>query len=80
MAHIPPVEALRGPLMENLRQIEYTGKFAASDQLKDFVDPGLFVPGVGSVKLPVEEGTAQALIKACHQAPFGKVSCQVRIS
>jgi hypothetical protein len=71
------VKELRDLLLDTIDQIEYTGKFAAFDQLRDFVDPGLFVPGVGTVKLPLEEKTAQSLIKACHQAPFGKVSSRV---
>ena len=35
-------------------------------------DPGLVVPGLGRVTVPLKRGAAKALIAACHVAPYGK--------
>ena len=63
---------LKEGLSDALDQIESSGKFAAFERLDGFVDPKVFVPGIGRIQLPLQEQTARSLIQACHQAPFGK--------
>jgi hypothetical protein len=63
---------LKGKVLDVLESIESSGTFAAFQQLDGFVDPQVFVPGVGKIQLPLQKQTARSLIEACHQAPFGK--------
>jgi hypothetical protein len=63
---------LKQGLSDALGLIQSDAKFAAFDQLDGFVDPKVFVPGIGHIQLPLQEQTARSLIQACHQAPFGK--------
>jgi hypothetical protein len=63
---------LKKELWDALDSIQSSGKFAALVQLDSFVDPEVFVPGIGNIQLPLEEQVARSLIQACHQAPFGK--------
>ena len=63
---------LKERLSDILDLIQSSGKFAAFEQLDSFVDPKVFVPGIGSIRLPLQEQTARSLIQTCHQAPFGK--------
>jgi hypothetical protein len=59
-------------LLASLDGIKSSGSFAASGNLSIFVDPKIDIPGVGTVGLPLNDKTADAVIKKCHQAPFGK--------
>lgn len=63
---------LKAGLSDALDSIQSSGMFAAFEQLDGFVDPEIFVPGIGSIQLPLQEPTARSLIQTCHQAPFGK--------
>jgi len=63
---------LKEGLSDALDSIQSSGKFAAFEQLGSFVDPEIFVPGIGCIRLPLQEQTARSLIQTCHQAPFGK--------
>jgi hypothetical protein len=63
---------LKNKLLGVLDSIQSSGKFAAFEQLEGFVDPEVFVPGIGSIQLPLQEQAARSLIETCHQAPFGK--------
>ena len=59
-------------LLDALNSIQSSGKFASFEQLDNFIDPEVFVPGIGSIRLPLQEQAARSLIQICHQAPFGK--------
>lgn len=63
---------LKAGFLDALDSIQSSGMFAAFEQLDGFVDPEIFVPGIGSIPLPLQEQTARSLIQTCHQAPFGK--------
>jgi hypothetical protein len=63
---------LKEELSDTLDSIQSSGKFAAFEQLDSFVNPDVFVPGIGSIRLPLQEQAARSLIQKCHQAPFGK--------
>jgi len=66
------IRILKRGLLDALNTIQSSGTFAAFGQLDSFVDPQVFVPGIGSIQLPLQEQTARSLIQKCHQAPFGK--------
>jgi hypothetical protein len=66
------MEDVKEQLLNCLTEIQWSGSFAGFEELDDFVDPQIFVPDIGSIKLPLKEKTAKALIQKCHQAPFGK--------
>jgi hypothetical protein len=38
------------------------------------VNPGIFVPSLGQIDLPLTEAQALQLAAKCHQSPFGKGS------
>jgi hypothetical protein len=63
---------IKAELSRTLHSIQSSGNFAVFEQLESFVDPGLFVPGIGKIHLPLQEQTARSLVQTCHQAPFGK--------
>lgn len=47
------------------------GSFALSREAANAPNPGLYVPGIGTVGMPISAHDAAALAKASHQAPFG---------
>ena len=67
-----PTYDVKNALLECIENLETGENFASFGKLTGFVDPELFVPGVGPVALPLIEEKARALIQQCHQAPFGK--------
>ncbi|RAH45362.1 uncharacterized protein BO95DRAFT_453568 [Aspergillus brunneoviolaceus CBS 621.78] len=64
---------LRSSLLNVLDAIETPAAFASSEEI-GFVDPGVFVHGMGSIYLPLEESQARQMIEQAHQAPYGKGS------
>ena len=58
----------------NYLQVIDSGKFATSGPLTNAKNPGLFVPGIGKVGLPLSDRDAADLSRASHKAPFGKGS------
>lgn len=59
-------------LLEALESIERPGSFSFGASLKSFFHPGLEVPELGSIGLPLTRQQAQQLAKLCSQAPFGR--------
>jgi len=67
------MQQLKTSILNCLQNLKGSGKFAAV-HTTDFELPGLVVDEVGEIAFPLTEQQAQALIKAAHQAPFGKGS------
>ncbi|RMZ80689.1 hypothetical protein DV738_g2708, partial [Chaetothyriales sp. CBS 135597] len=51
-----------------------TNPFAFTSEIPSAPNPGLFVPGVGEIGLPLSPRDAEAIIAQCRQSPFGKGS------
>ncbi|RAH68279.1 2OG-Fe(II) oxygenase [Aspergillus aculeatinus CBS 121060] len=64
---------LRSSLLNALDAIETPAAFASSGEI-GFVDPGVFVHGMGPIYLPLDESQARQMIEQAHQAPYGKGS------
>lgn len=58
-------------LLQTLAKIDRPGDVCVSGDLP-LTMPGLEVEGVGTLRLPLAETQARALIKRCRQAPYGK--------
>jgi hypothetical protein len=65
------LEYLKPRLLHALVSIEAEGSFASFGRL-DYIDPEIHVPLTGTLAVPLQQNQAQLLMKACHQAPFGK--------
>ncbi|KAK2754489.1 hypothetical protein FQN54_006890 [Arachnomyces sp. PD_36] len=61
-------------LRKVLDQVEYSGSFLTAQYARHGVNPGLHIPDVGQIRLPVSCDDAKTIIKACHESPFGKGS------
>ncbi|KAK3299688.1 uncharacterized protein B0H64DRAFT_355933 [Chaetomium fimeti] len=71
------LEAKLDGILRDLDDIKHQGSFAGFGALQrtDFADQlGLYVDGVGSIGVPLQEEQARQLISQCRQAPFGKGS------
>ena len=66
--------SIRDQLRYCLTDVKYVGSFTASQVSQKTVDPGLHVHGVGNISLPLCVADAEAITKACTQAPFGRGS------
>lgn len=53
---------------------ETSGSFLTSGSFDNGVNPGLEVPGVGLIRLPLSADDAKAIIQSCHRSPYGKES------
>lgn len=58
-------------LIRALAKVDRPGEVCAAGDLP-LTMPGLEVEGVGTLRLPLAETQARALIKRCRQAPYGK--------
>lgn len=58
-------------LIQALAKVDRPGEVSAAGDLP-LTMPGLEVEGVGTLRLPLAETQARALIKRCRQAPYGK--------
>jgi hypothetical protein len=67
-------EELRKDLAGYLKDVETPGSFFTNNALNAAINPGLDVPGVGPVGLPVSPEVAQSIAATCHASPFGKGS------
>ncbi|GAQ81131.1 hypothetical protein KFL_000710360 [Klebsormidium nitens] len=72
MAESAAADDYRKHLLAALESIERPGSFSFGASLKSFFHPGLEVPELGSVGLPLTYEQAQQLAKLCSQAPFGR--------
>ena len=74
----PPPELsptrIRNQLAGCLSHVRYAGSFTSSRVSQLNVDPGLYINDIGSISLPLTLENAKAIMKAAHQAPFGRGS------
>lgn len=63
---------LKEDLEECLSTIDPLGKFAVFETPESFPNPGIVLNKGGAIGLPLSRRDAEAVIEACHQAPFGK--------
>jgi hypothetical protein len=54
-----------------LDSLDSAGSFASFGNIKALIDPRVCVDGLGHIKFPLTEESAQSLIKTCHRSPFG---------
>ncbi|KAJ0419520.1 hypothetical protein BJY00DRAFT_313909 [Aspergillus carlsbadensis] len=74
VGHGPWANGLKADLLGFLNDIESPGSFFTNQVLHAAVNPGLDVPGVGQVSLPVTPDVAKSIAAACHASPYGKGS------
>lgn len=67
---------LKEDLLKTLNDIgnQQHASFATQGLLSEAINPGLSIKGLGTIGLPLSTRDEAELIKACHQAPFGKGS------
>ncbi|MCC5815624.1 MAG: 2OG-Fe(II) oxygenase [Leptospira sp.] len=70
---IPSMQKLKKSILECLRNLKGSGKFAVVNEAK-FVIPGLTVEGMGEIAFPLQEWQAKELIRVAQKARFGKGS------
>jgi 2OG-Fe(II) oxygenase superfamily len=66
------LDRLKDDLQAAFRNIEASGSFLTSKSFANCVSPGLEVPGIGPIGLPLTPRDAEAIIKCCHASPYGK--------
>ncbi|KAL9593533.1 MAG: hypothetical protein Q9219_007506 [cf. Caloplaca sp. 3 TL-2023] len=67
-------DAIKHSLETLLAEVKSGGSFATVGRCPRMPVPGLSIDGVGTVGLPLNSQSANAVIGVCHQAPFGKGS------
>ncbi|KAB8251929.1 hypothetical protein BDV35DRAFT_387690 [Aspergillus flavus] len=55
-----------------LDKVRSTGSFMTSANIDTAVNPGLYIPDVGNIGLPISTEHAKAIIQSCHPSPYGK--------
>lgn len=63
---------LKASLSYALSEIKSSGSFMTQKLLSAAVIPGLHVPGVGAIGLPISTDHAKAMIKSSRMSPYGK--------
>lgn len=58
-------------LLQTLSEIQPRGTFMTQNSQDRAVNPGLKVPGVGTIGLPISVQTAKALIRSARMSPYG---------
>ena len=66
---IPDIKA---QIRTSLESLKCFGSFASFGQIDILADPHIDIDGLGRIELPLTGESAQSLISACHQSPFGK--------
>lgn len=66
------ITQVKTKIRSTLEHLDWAGSFAYFGKIEHLVDPHICVRGLGRIKLPLTEESAQSLIKTCHQSPFGK--------
>ncbi|PIG90305.1 hypothetical protein AARAC_010814 [Aspergillus arachidicola] len=56
-------------VLDNIRS---TGSFMTSANIHTAVNPGLYIPDVGTIGLPRSTDHANAIIQSCHPSPYGE--------
>jgi hypothetical protein len=67
-------DELKQDLSGFLKDVDTPGSFFTNNALNAAINPGLDVPGVGPVGLPVSPEVAKSIAATCHASPFGKGS------
>lgn len=65
-------ESVKKRLLENLDHIQASGSFSFSSELDQQPPCGISVPGIGKIRMPLDDSQAQELIGLARQAPYGK--------
>jgi hypothetical protein len=63
---------LKDNLLYTLLEIKSSGSFMTQKSLASGVIPGLHVPGVGAIGLPITTENAKAMIQSSRMSPYGK--------
>ncbi|THC89240.1 hypothetical protein EYZ11_011308 [Aspergillus tanneri] len=63
---------IKGDIISALELIKSTGSILTSGNLNSGVNPGLYVPSSGLIRLPISPEDAQSMIQSCHMSPYGK--------
>lgn len=66
--------SFRSRLGQQLDEIKSPAPFASFCELDTITDPQIYVGDHGPIGLPLSNDDAQVIIRASHQAPFGKGS------
>jgi hypothetical protein len=64
--------AYRKDILSALNSVERPGSFVVNGTLQSYTPPGLVIPDLGLVSLPLMPLQAEAIAKLCSQAPFGR--------
>lgn len=59
-------------LFKLLSDIQYSGSFLTTQSSQSGLVPGLHIPNIGQIRLPLSPDDAKAIIQSCHASPFGK--------
>lgn len=62
----------RGAILCAVNSVQRTGSFVVQGSLELYAPPGLVLPELGLVSLPLIPQQAEAIAKVCSQAPFGR--------
>ncbi|EED16610.1 conserved hypothetical protein [Talaromyces stipitatus ATCC 10500] len=65
---------LKGNLLDTLSEIQSNGTFITAKELSTAIIPGLHVPGIGAIGLPVTPDQVKAMIQSSRMSPYGKGS------
>ncbi|PYH71790.1 2OG-Fe(II) oxygenase [Aspergillus vadensis CBS 113365] len=65
---------LKEELLFTLDTIQSSGSFLAGEASLGLALPGLDIPGVGNIRLPISADDAKAIIQCCDRSPYGKGS------
>lgn len=63
---------LKSLVLDRISGVHSAGSFATFGHFENFVQPGIFVEEIGTIRLPLSSQDAQSLIRASRPAPFGK--------
>lgn len=70
----PVPHRIKIDLEDILSNVDASGSFITSGSFENGINPGLEVPGVGTVRLPLSADDAKAIANLCHASPYGKGS------
>lgn len=61
-----------GHLFSILEEIRSKGSFITGENKKTIINPGLCIPSLGTIGLPVSPDNTRAMIQLCNLSPYGK--------
>lgn len=64
--------SIKDDLLDALSAIKTSGSFAYSTAIADPPPCDISVPGIGNIRMPLEESQARELVALARQAPYGK--------